>query len=273
MESGRSPKWQVAAPASGSEIRDATTSRGWKGRRRNSLRVVPYKTVDPSWAGTSGLWLRIHLVQELWKCSSLFYRWKRRTVGGNLSRRVLLNKLFSLSLFLLFLCPCEWWKVDNFLFLFFYIKEWNYRTCFIFCIEIFDSLFKRICNLSFKEYIQKRSGFGIVVILLIKLCFFIPKTQKNKFSFSPFLYPFLKIIKKIPFEYFIDQLNLFQLQPTIYNVHPPSQRSIIEYKVILSGGTFSTMRLRIQYGGSILFRGQPLPVLPWKGKKRRLLVS
>lgn len=109
MESRRSPKWQVAAPASGSEIRDATTSRGWKGRRRNSLRVVPYKTVDPSWAGTSGLWLRIHLVQELWKCSSLFYRWKRRTVGGNLSRRVLLNKLFSLPLSLfLFFCSREW---------------------------------------------------------------------------------------------------------------------------------------------------------------------
>lgn len=160
MESGRSPKWQVAAPASGSEIRDATTSRGWKGRRRNSLRVVPYKTVDPSWAGTSGLWLRIHLVQELWKCSSLFYRWKRRTVGGNLSRRVLWIN-FSLSLFLFFssFVHASGKKLIIFFFFFIPVKGRNYGTCFTFRIEIFDNLFKSGGFVSFKEYVQKRRGF------------------------------------------------------------------------------------------------------------------
>lgn len=107
-----------------------------------------------------------------------------------------------------------------------------------------------------------------------KLLFSFSKHRKISFHFLyPFLYPFLKIIKN-PFRMFYQSAKSFPA-PT-NNIQRSSSISTVYHRIqsiILSGGTFSTMRLRIQYGGSILFRGQPLPVLPWKGKKRRLLVS
>lgn len=42
MKSGRSPKWQVAAPASGSEIRDATTS----GLKRKAKKLLESSTLQ-----------------------------------------------------------------------------------------------------------------------------------------------------------------------------------------------------------------------------------
>lgn len=85
MKSGRAPVWQVAAPANRSEIRDATP-RGVEKKAKKLLEST-LQDVDPSWAGTSGLWLRIHLSKNH-ETAPRYYRWKRRTVGGNLSHRV-----------------------------------------------------------------------------------------------------------------------------------------------------------------------------------------
>lgn len=165
MESGRSPKWQVAAPASGSEIRDATTSRGWKGRRRNSLRVVPYKTwIHPG---------REHPASGYAFTSSKNYESAPRyftggkggqLVGISLVESCWINFSFSLSLSPpLSTRVVKSWQFSSPLFFFFYTgqrtKLWN---LFHF-IKIFDSLFKtwRICNLQvFKEHIQKRRGLS-----------------------------------------------------------------------------------------------------------------
>lgn len=75
---------QVVAPAGRSEIRDGAP---WEGERRSSLRST-LQDAHPSWAGTSGLWLRIHLCAKyktaLVVISEERERGKKtKTIGGN----------------------------------------------------------------------------------------------------------------------------------------------------------------------------------------------
>lgn len=75
---------QVVAPASRSEIRDGAP---WERRPRSSLRST-LQDAHPSWAGTSGLWLRIHLCAN-YETACHYIRRKRKrerkqeTIGGN----------------------------------------------------------------------------------------------------------------------------------------------------------------------------------------------
>lgn len=96
MKSGRAPEWQVAAPATRSEIRDATprgvekegeeTPWEYLTRRRSILggNIRPLVTYSP--------------IQELWKCSSLLPVEKEDSWWESFASSML-NKLLSLLLY------------------------------------------------------------------------------------------------------------------------------------------------------------------------------